>query len=73
MKIDYDKIADAVYIRAHKGTTAKTKKFDANLIVDFDAKGNVRGVEILNASEWLFENKKIPSIQIGAKRISIRA
>ncbi|OHA01068.1 MAG: hypothetical protein A3C11_02110 [Candidatus Sungbacteria bacterium RIFCSPHIGHO2_02_FULL_49_12] len=69
MKISYDKIADAVYIQAAKRKIAKTKKIQGNLIVDFDAGGNVRGVEILAASEWFSMGHKKPQIEIGMRKI----
>jgi uncharacterized protein YuzE len=73
MKISYDKIADAVYIRAKAARIKSTKKIQNNLLVDFDAKGRVRGIEILDASHWLQSSTKKPSIEIGNRRIPIPA
>lgn len=70
MKISYDKAADAVYIRAKVARIKSTKRIQDNLLVDFDAKGRVAGVEILKASSWL-QSKKKPNIEIGKRRIPI--
>lgn len=53
MKIDYDKIADAVYFSLKKGKVAKTLEMNERLIVDVDKKGNILGIEMLDASNQL--------------------
>lgn len=50
MKIDYDKIADAIYIRMKRGKVFKTKKISDVILHDLDKKNNLVGIEILNAS-----------------------
>ena len=50
MKIQYDKIADAVYIYLKKGKIFKTIKMKDRLIVDTDKDGKIIGLEILSAS-----------------------
>jgi uncharacterized protein YuzE len=50
MKINYDKISDAIYFFLKKGKVKKTVKMDDRLIVDIDSKGNILGIEMLNAS-----------------------
>lgn len=61
MKIDYDKEADAAYIYLKypikAGEAKKQKEINNNVILDFDAKGKLLGVEILNARKIL--NKRI--------------
>lgn len=51
MEISYDKDADAMYIEFRKGGFFKNKKIDDFTIADFDAKGNILGIELLNASK----------------------
>ncbi len=51
MDINYDKEADAVYIRLKKGTVAKTKKIDDITLIDLDKTNDVLGMELLNASK----------------------
>lgn len=50
MKVHYDKIADAMYIRLRAGKIKGTVKVNDRLMVDMDAKGNTVGLELLDAS-----------------------
>lgn len=50
MKVNYDIMADAVYINVSKAKVAKTVKTEERFLVDVDARGNVVGIEILDAS-----------------------
>ena len=60
MKLEYDKEADAAYIYLEypikKGQAKNTIELNENIMLDFDSKGKLLGVEILNASKVL--NKK---------------
>jgi uncharacterized protein YuzE len=57
MKFTYDKEADAAYIYLEEsiadGEAEKTIELNENIIVDFDKKGKLLGIEILSASEIL--------------------
>jgi len=55
MEISYDKDADAMYIEFRKGDFSKNKKIDDFTIIDIDSKGNILGIELLDAS------KRIPA------------
>lgn len=50
MTINYDKVADAIYLNLKKGKIKNTVKMNDSIVVDFDAKKGVIGIEILNAS-----------------------
>ncbi len=50
MKINYDKIADAIYLNLIKSKVKKTIKLKDRLLVDVDKKGNIVGIEILDIS-----------------------
>ena len=50
MKLHYDKEADAVYIYLNKGKIFNTKKIGEGLIVDFNKRGGVVGIELLFVS-----------------------
>ncbi len=50
MKVNYDVMADAVYINVSKSKVARTVKTEERFLVDVDARGNVVGIEILDAS-----------------------
>jgi uncharacterized protein YuzE len=51
MKITYDKAVDAMYIKSKKGKYDHTKKVSEDILVDISKKGEVLGVEILDAKE----------------------
>lgn len=55
MKVHYDKIADAMYIRLRGGKVKGTVKMNDRLMVDVDTKGNTVGIELLDASLQLSE------------------
>ena len=51
MEIRYDKQADAMYIEFRKGDFFRNKKVDDFTVIDFDEKGNILGIELLDASK----------------------
>lgn len=57
MKIQYDKIADAIYIYLKEGKIFKTIKMKDRLIVDTDKEGKIIGLEILGASSQVPKNQ----------------
>jgi len=61
MRLEYDKDVDAAYIylvdEIKEGQATKTIELNEDIILDFDAKGKLIGMEILNASKIL--NEKI--------------
>ena len=50
MKINYDKVADAIYFTIRKGVVAKTISVNEYLKADLDKNGETIGIEILDAS-----------------------
>lgn len=62
MKIDYDKTADAVYIRIKPGVVKKTTKLSHLANIDLDKSGRVLGVEILKASLKFSNKQKFQSV-----------
>jgi len=64
MEIKYDSEADAMYIKITKNKFSYNKKLDENTIIDFDAKGNVIGVEILFLKERsIIEGKTLKDLK----------
>ncbi|MBP6857900.1 MAG: DUF2283 domain-containing protein [Candidatus Pacebacteria bacterium] len=59
MKITHDKIADAIYFSLKKGPISHTIKLDDRLLVDTNKKGQILGIEILNASTQIANKKPI--------------
>ena len=50
MKIVFDQVADALYIQLTEGEIEKTGEIKPGMILDYDANGNVLGVELLYVS-----------------------
>ncbi len=51
MRMHYSQDADAIYIRLKEDHIHNTDEVAEDIIMDFDDKGNVIGIEILSASE----------------------
>ena len=51
MKIEFDNTADALYVQLTEGEIEKTEEIKPGLILDYDAEGNVLGVEMLYISK----------------------
>jgi|GEM_PF-1298390 len=50
MNIQYDKVADAVYVQVSESDVASTVSLGDTLLVDKDSHGSIVGFEILDAS-----------------------
>ena len=50
MKIKYDKKTDVLYIQLNNNAIEESGEDHKGVIVDYDNKNNVVGIEILNAS-----------------------
>lgn len=51
MRMHYSQDADAIYIRLKEDPVHNTDEVAEDIIMDFDDKGHVIGIEILSASE----------------------
>ena len=51
MKIEYDQQADAMYIRLRVGVVAESEEVRPGVVLDFDAQGQVLGIEMLDVSK----------------------
>ena len=49
--IRYDSDADALYIRIREGKVSESDEVEDRVIVDYDEKGNVVGIEVLEFSK----------------------
>jgi uncharacterized protein YuzE len=47
IKFEYDKTVDAAYVHLNRGKILKSKQVQPGVIFDFDARGEIVGVEIL--------------------------
>ncbi len=53
MKVRYDEEADALYTRLRQGEYYESDEIKEGFILDYDANGNIIGIEILDASSNL--------------------
>jgi len=53
VKLEYDRRADAIYIRLKDAEVATTRELEDNLIVDLDEHGRLVGIELLFVSDYL--------------------
>ena len=51
MKIKYSKEADAIYVYFKEEYVAKSKEIEDGVVVDFDEKGQLIGIEVLDVSQ----------------------
>ncbi len=51
MKIEYSKEADAIYVYFKEEYVAKSKEIEDGVVVDFDEKGQLIGIEVLDVSK----------------------
>jgi len=57
MKLEYDKLVDALYLRITRGRIDKTIQLKDRLNIDVDKKGQILGIEILGASTQIPKTK----------------
>ena len=50
MKIEYSKGADALYVYFREAEVAQSREVQEGVVVDFDADGQLVGIEVLDAS-----------------------
>ena len=53
MRVEYDSKADAMYIWLRKARYEISEELAENVIIDFDKRGRIIGIEILDASKNL--------------------
>lgn len=51
MKIEYSKEADAIYVYFTEAYVAKSKEIEDGVVVDFDDKAQLIGIEVLDVSQ----------------------
>ena len=60
MKIEFDREADALYIRLGRGKVAYSEEIKPGVVVDYSQKGKPLGVEVLEASKLMAQGISIP-------------
>jgi uncharacterized protein YuzE len=53
MRITYDEEANALYVRLKETPYYESDEIKEGLILDYDKEGNLIGIEILDATEYL--------------------
>ena len=51
MRLHYDKKKDAFYMRFSESPYAESNEMDKGVIFDYDKRGRLIGIEVLNASK----------------------
>ena len=65
MKIEYDQQADAMYIRFRTGAVAESEEIRPGVVFDFDAEGEVLGIEMLDVSERTDKPRELAMVLVG--------
>jgi uncharacterized protein YuzE len=53
MRIQIDRNADAAYIRLSETAIAESEQVQSGIVLDFDASGEVVGIELLEVSQHM--------------------
>ncbi len=65
MKISYDSQVDAVYIRFIEGVVqVTTQRLSEDVAVNYAPDGRIVGIEILDASQYVFTPDKEPQVVV---------
>lgn len=59
MKLEFDPAADAAYLEIAEGDVETSQEINPGVIVDYDAQGNIVGIEVLYISRRSHEPLKI--------------
>lgn len=59
MKLEFDPAADAAYLEISDGDVESSQELKPGVIIDYDAQGDIVGIEILNISKRTHEPMKI--------------
>ena len=47
MRVEYDQVADAIYFRLKGGDVSESVEISAGVVIDYDSKGEICGIEVL--------------------------
>jgi uncharacterized protein YuzE len=56
MKTEYDPEANALYVQFSDDKVARTEELRPGIIIDFDSRGHIVGIEMLDAKTILSES-----------------
>lgn len=66
MRVEYDPEADAIYIRLRAGEVADSDEVREGVVMDYDADGEVLGIELLSASRQTDNPRELAFALLGA-------
>ena len=76
MKLHFDQETDSLYIDLNSRPSADSREIQDGVVIDFDAKGKIVGIDIQHASEVLdlatLETDSMPTALLRGQRISAR-
>jgi uncharacterized protein YuzE len=76
MKLHYDQETDSLYIDLNSRPSADSREIQDGVVIDFDAKGKIVGIDIQHASEVLdlatLETDSLPTALLRTPRASAR-
>jgi uncharacterized protein YuzE len=72
VRITYDEEVDALYIRLKETAYHESDEIKEGLILDFDKDGNLIGIEILDASDYL-SPQELATLNFSLERTPSRA
>ena len=55
MKLEFDPVADALYLEIADGDVESSQEIKPGVILDYDAQGDIVGVEVLGVSKRTHE------------------
>ena len=58
MKLEFDPVADALYLEIGDGDVESSQEIKPGVILDYDAQGDIVGVEVLRVSKRSHEPMK---------------
>ncbi|MEI6455102.1 MAG: DUF2283 domain-containing protein [bacterium] len=58
MKVKYDKEVDVLYISFSDNPVVESEEDKPGVILDYDEKGSITGIEVLNASKQIQQPQK---------------
>ncbi|MFP3975772.1 MAG: DUF2283 domain-containing protein [Dehalococcoidia bacterium] len=72
MRITYDEEVDALYVRLKETPYHESDEIREGLILDYDESGNLIGMEIMDASDYL-SPQELATVNFSLERASSKA
>ncbi len=63
MRIEYDQVADAIYFRFKGEDVSESIEISAGVVIDYDSKGEICGIEVLAFSKRNFDLNRLVKLR----------